>query len=86
MAGMKEFRARFESDTTFAEKFANVTSGNEVLAIAKANGYDLTADNFKNEILSDEELDNVAGGICWGDIMEFLVKALFECDGDDDFA
>ena len=86
MAGMKEFKAKFESDATFAAKFANVTSGNEVLAIAMANGYDLTADDFKNELLSDEELDNVAGGVTFGDVMEFILKSIFHDGDSDDYA
>ena len=56
MAGMKEFRARMLSDKKFAEKFDAVENDEQVLAIAKAEGYDL-------EQLDEEQLDDVAGGL-----------------------
>ena len=54
MKGIEEFKARIESDAAFKAKFANLTDI-ERIKLAKAEGY-----NF--EILSDEELDAVAGG------------------------
>ncbi len=51
----KEFQARFESDEAFRAKFADVKTEDEFMARAKAEGYDF-------EQLSDDELDNVAGG------------------------
>lgn len=66
MAGMKEFKARIESDAAFCAKFADKTDEKQLLALAKAEGYDL-------EKLSDEELDMVAaGGI--GDYILLAVK------------
>ena len=55
MAGFKEFKAKFESDVAFAEKFANLKDESAVIALAKAEGYDL-------EKLSEDDLDAVAGG------------------------
>ena len=55
MAGMKEFKARIESDATFAKKFAGIDSEDKLISLAKAEGYDL-------EQLSEKELDAVAGG------------------------
>ncbi len=51
----KEFQARFESDAEFRAKFADVKTEAEFMARAKAEGYDF-------EQLSDDELDDVAGG------------------------
>jgi predicted ribosomally synthesized peptide with nif11-like leader len=52
---LKEFKARLESDEAFRAKFADVKTEDELLRLAKAEGYDL-------ENLSEEELDMVAGG------------------------
>lgn len=66
MKGIKEFKERIESDEAFCAKFADMTDENQLLALAKAEGYDL-------EQLTDEELDMVAaGGI--GDHLLFFVK------------
>ncbi|MBR6712032.1 MAG: Nif11-like leader peptide family natural product precursor [Selenomonadaceae bacterium] len=59
MAGLKELKARIESDKAFAAKFVNVENEAQIIAIAKAEGYDL-------EQLSDEELDMVAAGGLFG--------------------
>ena len=55
MKGTKEFNERMLSDKAFASKFDNVVNYDQALALAKAEGYDL-------EQLSEEELDQVAGG------------------------
>ena len=52
---MNEFKTRFESDAAFRAKFADVKNEDKFMAHAKAEGYDL-------EMLSDDELDDVAGG------------------------
>ena len=59
MKGFTEFKERFTSDKAFAMKFANAENEAQVIAIAKAEGYDL-------EQLSDEELDEVAAGGIFG--------------------
>ena len=55
MAGIKEFKARIDSDAAFREKFAGIDSEDKLISLAKAEGYDL-------EQLSEKELDAVAGG------------------------
>ena len=55
MAGFREFEARIKSDSAFRAKFAGVKSEDEMIQRAKAEGYDF-------EQLSDEQLDDVAGG------------------------
>lgn len=59
MKSFTEFKERFTSDKAFAMKFANAENEAQVIAIAKAEGYDL-------EQLSDEELDEVAAGGIFG--------------------
>ena len=45
----------------FAAKFKGINDPAAVIALAKAEGYNLSMSDFSEE-LSDEELDNVAGG------------------------
>ena len=65
MKGFKEFKSRIESDAEFAAKFKDVENESQAIALAKAEGYDLTQ-------LSDEDLDAIAGGglldAIWGAI------------------
>ena len=56
MAGFKELKERMISDRDFAAKFKDVENDAQVIAIAKAEGYDL-------EQLDEEQLDAVAGGL-----------------------
>lgn len=58
---LKEFKARLESDAAFRAKFADVKDEADLVARAKAEGYDL-------ENLSNEELDAVSGGNIFNDI------------------
>ena len=60
MKGFKEFKERFMSDAEFAKKFKGAQTDEQVIALAKSEGYNL-------EQLSDAELDNVAGGSSLGD-------------------
>ena len=55
MKGFKEFKARMESDEAFREKFRDVKDEEQLLALTRAEGYDV-------EILDEEDLDVVAGG------------------------
>ena len=55
MFGVNELLERLKSDSDFRARFANVKSKEEAINFAKAEGYDL-------EKLSEDELDNVAGG------------------------
>ncbi len=68
MAALKEFAAKMAEDKAFAETFANLTSKDEFLAKAKAEGFALTEEDLtelakagKND-LSDDDLENVSGG------------------------
>lgn len=60
MKGFKEFKERFMSDVAFATKFKGAQTDEQIIALAKAEGYNL-------EQLSEDELDNVAGGSTLGD-------------------
>ena len=55
MKGFKEFKARMESDEAFREKFRDVKDEEQLLALTRAEGYDV-------EILDEEDLEVVAGG------------------------
>ena len=72
MKGFKEFKLRVESDAEFAAKFKGVENESQAIALAKAEGYDLTQ-------LSDEELDAIAGGNLL-DLIANEVKNQFEED------
>ena len=58
----KEFESRIRSDRTFSAKFQGLTDSTAIISLAKSEGYNISMDDFSEE-LSDEELDNVAGGI-----------------------
>ena len=60
MNGFNEFKTRVENDAEFAAKFKGAKNESQLIAMAKAEGYNL-------EQLSDAELDNVAGGSALGD-------------------
>jgi len=56
MKNFKEFKARMESDVAFREKFRNVKDEAQLLKLASAEGYNV-------EILDEEDLDLIAGGV-----------------------
>ena len=63
MKSAKEFKERLEKDLEFKKKFENVKSQDEVIKIAKENGYDLTdCSKQEEEQLTEDLLENVAGG------------------------
>lgn len=68
MAALKEFAAKMAEDKAFAEAFANLTSKDEFLAKAKAEGFALTEEDLTElakagkNALSDDDLENVSGG------------------------
>ena len=75
----KEFQARFESDAEFRAKFADVKTEDEFIARAKAEGYDF-------EQLSEDELDDVAGGmpaLAPDDNPDKTAKKFFDWLGDE---
>lgn len=59
--GFKEFESRVRNDKAFAAKFQGITDPAAVIALAKSEGYTLSMNDF-NEEMTDDELDNVAGG------------------------
>ena len=56
MKGFKEFKARMESDEAFREKFRDVKDEEQLLALTRAEGYDI-------EQISEEDLDAISGGV-----------------------
>ena len=69
MADMKDFLAKLNEDKAFADEIAAVQSMEELLAKAKAAGFDVTEDELAiwageqpNGELTDDELDAVSGG------------------------
>ena len=69
MNGFNEFKTRVENDAEFAAKFKGAKNESQLIAMAKAEGYDLTQ-------LSKDELDNVAGGSALGDVVGKALKWL----------
>jgi predicted ribosomally synthesized peptide with nif11-like leader len=61
--GLKEFKEKLAKDEAFAKKFKEVTSLEQLLEIASADGFSFTVEDVKkNTELIDEELKNVVGG------------------------
>ena len=56
---LKAFIEKVKADTTLQEKLKAAKSPEEVVGIAKENGYEFTADKITE--LSKEELEGVAG-------------------------
>ncbi|MBR3961644.1 MAG: Nif11-like leader peptide family natural product precursor [Clostridia bacterium] len=63
MKSLAEFKTRIQGDKAFASKFVGIENESQVIALARAEGYDL-------EQLSDEELDNVSAAGWWNDLKE----------------
>ena len=65
---LKAFLEKVKADTNLQEKLKAVFNTDEVVALAKDEGFMLSADEINAEYLkiklSDEELESVAGG--WG--------------------
>ena len=65
---LKAFLEKVKADTSLQEKLKEVFNTDEVVALAKDEGFMLSADEINAEYLkiklSDEELESVAGG--WG--------------------
>jgi predicted ribosomally synthesized peptide with nif11-like leader len=63
MAGVKAFKEKIIADEAFGKKFANVKTPEELVSLAKADGFDFTVEDIKNNTdLTDAELSAVAGG------------------------
>ena len=62
---LKAFIAKVQADTSLQEQLK--AEGADVVAIAKAAGFSITAEDLKEhqaQTLSDDELEGVAGGAC----------------------
>ena len=63
---VKAFLEKVKGDTNLQEKLKAAADANAVSAIAKEAGFSISADDIKRaqptEALSDEELEDVAGG------------------------
>ena len=70
------------------EKAKNAETSEELLTLAKENGVEMTAEEAKEYFdqlhksgeLSDEELDNVAGGGCHAKDGRLVVTAFYGCE------
>jgi predicted ribosomally synthesized peptide with nif11-like leader len=68
MMSMEKLVERFTSDEAFAQKYAGLSSLDDVLKQAREDGYSVTAEEVKAYIAShpeelpDEDLSSVAGG------------------------
>ena len=61
---LKAFIAKAKDDQSIQDKLKAAKSPEEVVAIAKENGHEFTADKIAK--LSDAELEGVAGGVTTG--------------------
>ena len=64
---LKAFIAKVKEDTSIQERLKAAKTPDDVVSIAKAAGFVISADDLKKaqaevQILSDEELEGVAGG------------------------
>ena len=61
---LKAFLEKVKGDTSLQEKLKAATDADAVLAIAKAAGFMISADELKKarSVVSEEELESVAGG------------------------
>ena len=59
---LKAFLAKAKDDQSIREKLKAAKSPEDVVGIAKEQGYEFTADKITE--LSEDELDGVAGGVC----------------------
>lgn len=61
--GLKEFKEKIIKDEAFAKKFEDVTSPEDLVSKASAEGFTFTVDDVKNNSeLTEAELDAAAGG------------------------
>jgi predicted ribosomally synthesized peptide with nif11-like leader len=65
---LKAFLEKVKADTSLQEKLNGAADADAVVEIAKEAGFSISADDLKNTKveLSEEELEGVAGGACWG--------------------
>jgi predicted ribosomally synthesized peptide with nif11-like leader len=63
MSAIKEFKERLIAASEFAAKFRDAKTAEEVVELAKAEGFEITAAELDE--LADDELKGVAGGFLW---------------------
>lgn len=61
MSTLDEFRERVLNDKEFVRKFGDAKDKEDILKIAKNNGYNFTNSDLKNKEL-DDVLEKIAGG------------------------
>ena len=59
---LKAFIAKAKDDQSIQDKLKAAKSPEDVVGIAKEQGYEFSADKLSQ--LSEEELESVAGGVC----------------------
>jgi len=61
--GIKEFKEKIIADPAFAAKFANVENAEDLVSMAKKEGFAFTVEDVKNNTeLTAAELEGAAGG------------------------
>ncbi len=67
---LKSFLEKVKTDTGLQEKLKGAADDDAALAIAKEAGFAISAEDIQSmqssKDLSDEELEGVAGGVCYG--------------------
>lgn len=61
MKSVEDLKQRL-ADPEFVKLFANANSADDILKIAKEQGYDITLNDIENYEISDDMLEAVAGG------------------------
>ena len=78
--GINELREKVKSDKALAEQFKGLKTAEEVVEVAKKNGYDISVSDLELSAgLSEEQLKAVAGGS--GDpidIASFLIHIIVQ--------
>ena len=71
---LKAFAEKVASDTELSAKFDAAASTETIIEIAKVAGFSITAEDIQlslsemseeEEELTDDDLENAAGGFCW---------------------
>ena len=64
MGNLQDFAAKIQEDADLAAKWAACKSADEFIAIAKAEGYDVTAEEIEAmTALSLDDMDSASGGM-----------------------
>ena len=64
MGNLQDFAAKIQEDADLAAKCAACKSADEFIAIAKAEGYDVTAEEIEAmTALSLDDMDSASGGM-----------------------